>query len=188
MSGASVRRVSDGTALADLLRERGAGTIEHPGGTLSAHLERVGHRLAGLGASTTLQLAARAHAVYGTDGFDVALLGLDERPLLAGVIGPDAERLVYLYAACDRGRTWMALPATGRVADRFTGEHHDLAPGELRDLADLSTVNELDVAEHSAVFLHRYGAFLRRLVTAWEPLLSPAVRDDARRVLGPTGA
>ncbi len=188
MSGASVRRVSDGTALADLLRERGAGTIEHPGGTLSAHLERVGHRLAGLGASTTLQLAARAHAVYGTDGFDVALLGLDERPLLAGVVGPDAERLVHFYAACDRSRTWTALPGTGRVVDRFTGEHHDLTPGELRDLADLSIVNELDVTEHSATFLDRYGAYVRRLATAWEPLLSPAVRDDARRVLGPAGA
>ncbi|SFN97709.1 hypothetical protein SAMN05660359_00727 [Geodermatophilus obscurus] len=111
------------------------------------------------------------------------------------MVGPDAERLVYLYAACDylyaacdRGRTWTALPGTRRVVDRFTGEHHDLTAGELRDLADLSTVDELDVAEHSADFLDRYGAYLRRLVAAWEPLLSPAGREDARRVLGPAGA
>ncbi len=174
--------------LAELLQDRGADAIDHPGGTLGAHLERVQRRLAGLGASTTMQLAARAHAVYGTDGFDVALLGLDERPLLTGVIGPDAERLVYLYAACDRRRTWTALPGTARVADRFTGGSHDLDAGRLRDFADLSLVNELDVVEHSADVRDRHGAFLRRLTAAWEPLLSPAVGADARRVLGPAPA
>ncbi|SFU09423.1 hypothetical protein SAMN05660657_05620 [Geodermatophilus amargosae] len=65
--------------LADLLRARGADTIDHPGGTLGTHLERVQRRLAGLGAPPVLQLAGRAHAVYGTDGFDVALLTLGKR-------------------------------------------------------------------------------------------------------------
>ena len=170
--------------LAALLRVRGAETIDHPGGTLGAHLERVQHRLAALGASSTLQLAARAHAVYGTDGFDVSLLTLDERPLLAGIIGPEAELLVHRYAACDRGRTWTALADTGRLWNRFTGESEEPAPAELRALADLSLVNELDVAEHSPAFLDRYGAFFRRLAASWEPLLSPAVSADARRVLG----
>jgi hypothetical protein len=49
--------------------------------------------------------AGRAHAVYGTDGFDVALLSLDERPLLAGIAGQDVERAVHRYGACDRSRT-----------------------------------------------------------------------------------
>jgi hypothetical protein len=69
--------------VAELLRARGAEAIEHPGGTLYAHLERVQDRLAALGASPRVQLAGRVHAVYGTDGFDVSLLTLDERPLLA---------------------------------------------------------------------------------------------------------
>ncbi len=171
--------------LADLLRERGAGTIDHPGGTLAAHLERVQHRLARLGGSPALQLAGRAHAVYGTDGFDVALLTLGERPLLTGIVGPDAERLVYRYGACERSRTWSTLAEDGRVWDRFTGQVFDLAPDELRAFADLSLVNELDVAEHSPGFLDRYGDVLRRLAGSWEPLLSPAVVADARRVLGP---
>jgi hypothetical protein len=82
-------------AVAALLRSRGAESIDHPGGTLFGHLERVQRRLAGLGAGADLQLAARAHAVYGTDGFDVALLALSERPLLSGLVGDRAERLVY---------------------------------------------------------------------------------------------
>lgn len=171
--------------LADLLRARGAATIDHPGGTLDAHLERVQHRLARLGASPMLQLAGRAHAVYGTDGFDVSLLALHERAVLAGIVGPDAELLVYRYGACDRKRTWTSLAEDGRVCDRFTGESHELAPDELRAFADLSLVNELDLAEHSATFLDQHGDFFRRLTSFWEPVLSPAVCADARRVLGP---
>jgi hypothetical protein len=170
--------------LAELLRSRGAETIDHPGGTLYAHLERVQRRLAQLGASPMLQLAGRAHAVYGTDGFDVRLLALDERHLLAEVAGRDAEQLVYQYGACDCDRTWSALADGGRVWDRFTGACHELAPDRLRAFADLSIVNELDVAKHSATFLDQHGAFFRRLTTSWETLFSPAVAADARRVLG----
>jgi hypothetical protein len=131
-----------------------------------------------------VQLAGRAHAVYGTDGFDVRLLRPDERPLLAGLIGDDAERLVYRYAACDRDRTWDVLSERRRVHDRFTGDDEELSDEDLRDFADLSLVNELDVAEHAPGFLDRYGSYFRRLTAVWEPLLSPAVVADARRVLG----
>jgi hypothetical protein len=80
-------------ALAELLGSRGADGIEHPGGALGAHPERVQLRLARLGARPAVQLAARAHAVYGTDGFDVRLLRLDERPLLSPSVAAEAARV-----------------------------------------------------------------------------------------------
>ena len=175
-------RVAD--RVAELVRARGAEAIEHPGGTLYAHLERVQHRLAALGASERLQLAGRAHAVYGTDGFDVALLGLDERPLLAGIAGEDVEQAVYRYAACDRSKTWRELPDTGQVWDRFTGEGEALDADDLNAFADLSLVNELDVVEHGPGVLDEHGDFFRRLTAAWAPILSPAVAAEADRVLG----
>ncbi|MCW2633780.1 MAG: hypothetical protein JWQ99_147 [Blastococcus sp.] len=171
-------------AVAALLRSRGAGSIDHPGGTLFAHLERVQLRLVGLGLGADLRLAGLSHALYGTDGFDVALLELAERPLLSSLIGERAERLVYRYAACDRARTWRDLPRRRLVRNRFTGDDEELGSDELRDFADLSLVNELDVAEHATGFLDAHGDWLRRLATCWEPLLSPAVSADARRVLG----
>lgn len=171
-------------AVADLLRARGAEAIDHPGGTLDAHLDRVRLRLAALGASPDLQLAGRAHAVYGTDGFDVPLFSLDERPLLAGLIGADAEALVYRYGACDRKLTWSDLPTTRRVHDRFTGGVETLSADEARAFAELSLVNELDLAEHATGFLDRHGDFFRRLTANWAPLLGPAVAAEASRVLG----
>lgn len=52
------------------LREHGAATIDHPGGTLYAHLGRVHDRLGALGHGPDVRLAGLTHAVYGTDGFD----------------------------------------------------------------------------------------------------------------------
>lgn len=171
-------------AIGRLMRERGAHRIEYPGGTLDDHLTRVQQGLAHLGAPYEVQLAGRVHAVYGTDGFDVALLDLEERSLLAGLIGADAERLVYRYGACDRERTWDSLAETGRIWDRFTGTSDVLDHGGLRAFADLSLTNEMDIAEHSADLVERYGGYFRRMTTAWTPLLSPAVLVDARRVFG----
>jgi hypothetical protein len=170
--------------LAELLSSRGADTLEHPGGTLSAHLRRVQQRLAQLGASPTLQWAGGAHAAYGTDGFPVALLALGERALLARVIGPDAEQMVYEYCACDRKQTWTALAKSGRLWDRFTGDGYELSADRVRDFADLSLVNELDLVENSAAFRAEHGDFFRKLATIWEGLLSPAVSAEAQRVLG----
>ena len=81
-----------------------ARNLEHPGGTLLEHLRRVGEQLAGWGASREVQLAGLCHAVYGTDGFSVSLLDLDQRGTLREAIGMQAEELVYLYASCDRAR------------------------------------------------------------------------------------
>jgi len=170
-------------SIADFLRSRGAEAIEHPGGTLYAHLQRVQQRLARLGAPHTVQLAAGTHAVYGTDGFDVTLLGLDERSVLAELIGADAEELVYRYGACDRHRTWDTFPATARVWNRFTGESEVLDSTDMQAFTDLSLVNEPDVAENAPGFLDQYGDYFRRLTEAWAPLLSPPVLQDARRVL-----
>ena len=48
----------------------------------------------------------------------------------------------------------------------------------------MSLVDELDVAGRDPGFLDRYGACVRRLTGSRRPLLTPAVYDEARRVLG----
>ena len=176
--------MEDAAGLSRLLAERGAATIEHPGGTLGAHLERVEHRLAELGLSRTVQLAGRAHAVYGTDGFDVRLLDPSERPLLAGIIGAEAEALVHRYGACDRRRTWPGLAGSHRLHDRHTGAVEQLTPGQVRDLADLNLVNEIDVAVHAQGFVDQHGDHFRRLAQKWTAVLSPSVVAVARRTFG----
>jgi uncharacterized protein DUF6817 len=170
-------------AVLTLLRERGAESIEHPGGTLYAHLIRVYERLAGHGADPELQFAGLAHAAYGTDGFDVALFDRHDRTPLQALVGSAAEQLIYRYGGCDRSRSWSDLAQTKQVWNRFDDSVETLAPAELRAFVDLSIVNELDVVEQSAAMAEKYGDYFGRLWADWRPLASPQVMVDADAVL-----
>jgi hypothetical protein len=166
------------------LRRRGAETIEHPGGTLYTHLCRVHDRLGNLGLGTDLQLAGLTHAAYGTDGFDVVLVDRADRSVLRDLIGEDAEVIVYLYGACDRGRTWPRLADTGEVCNRFTGEVETPDAARLRTFVDLTVANELDIVEQDRAVAETYGAYFRTLFTAWAPIASPQTMDDVQRIIG----
>ncbi|MEU7586570.1 DUF6817 domain-containing protein [Micromonospora sp. NPDC049230] len=68
------------------LRRQGAEQITHPGGNLYTHLCRVSQRLAVLGCGGDVQAAGLTHAVYGTDGFDLALLDWADRAVLRDLV------------------------------------------------------------------------------------------------------
>ncbi|MGW5738445.1 MULTISPECIES: DUF6817 domain-containing protein [Streptomyces] len=173
-------------AARQLLRDLGAETLDHPGGTLLAHLERVRRQLAHWHARPALQLAGLCHALYGTDGFAPVLLPLAGRARATAVIGTEAESLVYLYASCDRSTTYRALTdRSPRFRDRFTG--HTFTPTRRRreDFAELTAANELDIARIDEAFRARHGAALLNLFTRLGPLLSPAARRDCTLTLTP---
>ena len=133
-------------AVIAFLEARGAATLEHPGGTLLAHLQRTAATLERWGAAPELVVAGLAHATYGTDGFPPALAPLDERHLVRQVLGSTAEEIVYRYCASDRGVTWGHL-ADDQVPyrDRFTGEECAVGGDDLRAYWTLTTANELDL-------------------------------------------
>ncbi|MFE9772253.1 DUF6817 domain-containing protein [Streptomyces sp. NPDC005931] len=171
-----------------LLERCGAATTGHPGGTLLAHLDRVRAALARRGARPALQLAGLCHAFYGTDGFPEALLPLDRRQELTAVIGAEAEEIVHTYASCDRTATYPSL--TGPDApfhDRFTGRTYHPGPRVLRDFAELTAANELDLLGIDPAFRERWGPELAVLFTRMEPLLSDTARRDGRALLGDRG-
>ncbi|MFE2878955.1 DUF6817 domain-containing protein [Streptomyces roseus] len=184
-----------------LLRELGAGSLDHPGGTLLAHLERVHARLGAWGARPALRLAGLCHASYGTDGFATALLPVTRRSELAAVIGAEAEEIVYFYACCDRAASYPTLaaddPAGADAADdeavssaapafrdRFTGHIHSPDRQSRRDFAELSAANELDLAVIDPAFRAAHGPGLRALFTRLRGLLSEPARRECRAVLG----
>ncbi|MEU0552746.1 DUF6817 domain-containing protein [Dactylosporangium maewongense] len=166
------------------LRDHGAESIEHPGGTLYSHLCRVEQRLAAVGAAPHVRLAGLTHAAYSTDGFDLALIVWTDRDLLRSVIGLEAEELVYLYGACDRDRTWPDLVTNSTVHDRFIGQERVLEPRHIGPFVDLSIVNELDVIEQNPALLVKHGDYFRDLFARWAPSTSPEVADEIQRLMG----
>jgi hypothetical protein len=172
----------------DLLRERGAAEIEHPGGTLLAHLLRTGARLEAWGAPEALVVAGQWHAAYGTDGFATALFGLDERRLVAETIGEEAEAIVYRYGSCDRRFVYPQIGREPKVTfrDRFTGGVETATEPDVRAFAELTVANELDVLAHRASFRYKHGRAIGDLFTAWSRLLSTEGAAAARtEVPGP---
>lgn len=181
--------LTDLTELTDralaMLTAAGAETIEHPGGTLLAHLRRVSALLVSWGARPALVAAGLCHAFYGTDGFAVALLNVERRAVLAEAIGEEAESLVYFYASCDRKASYRALADDdGEFVDRFSGVTVRPSAGQRRDFAELTAANELDIASVSVDVRQRYGAALLDLFTRWRGLLSEAAWDHTVEVLG----
>ncbi|MFK0043829.1 DUF6817 domain-containing protein [Streptomyces sp. NPDC090741] len=188
-----------------LLLELGAGQLEHPGGTLLAHLERVHARLGAWGARPALRLAGLSHAFYGTDGFAAALLPVARRAELTAVIGAEAEEIVYFYASCDRAASYPTLAsdipggadadadaadneAVSSVApafrDRFTGHVHSPDLQSRRDFAELSAANELDLARVDPAFRAAHGPGLLALFTRLRGLLTEPARRECQAVLG----
>ncbi|MFD8704778.1 DUF6817 domain-containing protein [Kitasatospora sp. NPDC059648] len=155
------------------LRAHDADRIPHPGGTLLEHLTRVAALLADWGADSAVQAAGLCHAAYGTDGFDGALLAVDERDTLVELVGERAEALVYLYASCGRAAVY---PRLGRdeaplFHDRFTGRDHTPPEEDLRAFLAITAANELDVFTHNAELAARYGPALYELLSRTRDLL-----------------
>jgi hypothetical protein len=160
------------------LGDHGAERLEHPGGTLYAHLHRVAATLGAWGAADDVRLAGLCHATYGTDGFDRSLLDVSSRGELRELVGERAEALVYLYGSLDRAVVYPRLggPAPVVVRDRFTGREHEPAAADLRAVVEITAANELDVLAHDAELAARHEVGLRRLFERSRDLLSAPAR------------
>lgn len=184
----------EGAAVTAWLAARGADGIPHPGGTLLAHLERVHDLLGRWGARPALRLAGLCHACYGTDGFARSLGDPARRDELAGVVGEEAERLVYFYASCDRDFCYPHVAETtqpqphpadhfGAFRDRFTGAELRPTVAQRRDFAELTVANELDIVTVNPDIRARYGPGLLRMFTRWRDLLSEPAWQAVRTTL-----
>lgn len=171
-----------GNVIVDYIRMLGTERIEHPGGTLFAHLTRVRDQLAAWDARPDLRTAGLCHAFYGTDGFPSMLLPLDRRAELATRIGVDAERIVYFYASCDRAASYRSL-VEGSFRDRFTGRTYRPTDRERRDFAELTAANELDIVRADPQARDEWGRELFALLRAFRPLLSEAAWRECEREL-----
>ncbi len=172
------------TVVTGFLASRGAGEIAHPGGTLLAHLQRVEALLDTWGARPELRLAGLCHAFYGTDGFAVALGDVGHRGDLRAVIGEEAEELVLFYASCDRAYSYDRLTAEPpSFRDRFTGAVLHPPQDRLRDFAELTAANELDVMRAGDDLRARHGRTLHDLLMSWRDLLTPTAVESVRTLL-----
>jgi len=156
----------------------GGQDLAHPGGTLGAHLHRVGDTLRRWGEEPSVVDAGRLHAAYGTQGFGVPSAELATRDHLLRFVNADAERLIELYCRCDRQPSYASWSSSAPVVvAREGGANLSLKDAERRALIALTVANELDVMQHDRNLAQTHGAALKRIFMGWCPWL-PAIAQD----------
>lgn len=179
----------DTDGLLSKLRELGAHELDHINGTLHAHLCGTCERLRRWGNADAICLAGLFHAVYGTYGFSEQLLGIDRRDDVVGLIGSEAEHLVYFYAACDRAYFYPRLARDKQPSfkDRFTEAVIQPDGATVLAFCELTLANELDVALPDQMsYLARYGRYVLPLFRSerFRESLSPQARAECLQYFG----
>ncbi len=163
MSGLATQRA----AAVSFLESIGARDVDHSDDGLLAHLDATFDILQRWGNSMDVCLAGLCHAVYGTDGFAVGLLDIEERDRLTVVIGPVAEALVYFYASCDRKFFYPLIGSRPlRFRDRFTQAEFEPPETSVSACLELLLANDVEIAYRERSFVeytktHYSGFFLK---------------------------
>lgn len=131
---------SEAKALA-YLRSLPAINVAHSGATLFAHLKGVHDKLASWGCDRTVALAGLFHSIYGTTSFRRQILPLSARPVVAEVIGVEAEELAFAFCSLDTQRFTADIMA--KVHLQAKGQGEPLSPRE-DALLHLFTANWLE--------------------------------------------
>jgi hypothetical protein len=137
------------SAVAGLLDRLGTNRRPHEGGrSLREHLEGTYQRLSEWGNPDAVCLGGLFHSIYGTEYYPVASAGLEQRGVIRDCIGARAERLAYLYSACDRAHLLTNIGQAGgyAVLDRMAGADVAIDRQTLCDLLEIEIANLLDLA------------------------------------------
>jgi len=177
--------VTESSVLEERLRALGAAAFAHVNGMLEPHLRETERLLRRWGNREAVCVAGLYHAVYGTDGIAGHLVLLDARESIAAVIGVEAERLAYVYGACDRERFHPRIGTRlqNQFVDRFTDSEYAITDAMLCDFCEITVANELDLALGNADFKRRHAKALAELFGRMHGLITAGARGAASDLL-----
>jgi len=145
---------SQQAATVSFLKSIGTQNVDHSDDGLLSHLEATSDLLRRWGNSDDICLAGLCHAVYGTDGFETALLDIAQRDEVKAVIGVVAEEFVYFYASCDRQFFYPLIGQTPlRFRDRFRQTEFEPAEDMICACLELLLANDVEIAYREGRFL-----------------------------------
>jgi hypothetical protein len=145
---------SQHAAAVSFLGSIGTQKVDHSSAGLFAHLEATSDLLRRWGNSDDICLAGLCHAVYGTDGFETALLEISQRDEVKAAIGEAAEAVVYFYASCDRKFFYPLIGSTPlRFRDRFRQTEFEPAEDMICACLELLLANDVEIAYREGRFL-----------------------------------
>lgn len=159
----------------------GAVRVPHSGRLLADHLAGTCRLLAQWGCDADVCRAGLFHSIYGTLSFKQACLQGDQRSRLAMLIGPTAERLVYLFSIADRPSGLLTAVLSGQLSCHGGRVQMPVTLEESRRLLAVESANLVEQGD-----LQGFVEAIRRLPEETrESLLGPEV---AAGILAKNGA
>ncbi|WP_024906020.1 GNAT family N-acetyltransferase [Robbsia andropogonis] len=143
------------------LVETGAGQVSHSGRTFLDHLIGVENMLKRWECDVDVQSAGLFHSVYGTNRFKTTLVGVHARPLVAQLIGREAEELAFLFCSSQRPQAWLDACATGKLMDRHTAKSKAVSKALLGRLIEIECANLIEQGSGKK-FLQNIAALAKR--------------------------
>ena len=148
------KRVDRSGSLALLCDEMRCHEIKHSSRFFIDHLLRVSFILEDWGCDEVTALCGLFHSVYGTASFSHATLDWGERDKLRGVVGHDAEELVYMFCTTSAKEVWAAVKSSAKKApedqqvfeltDSHTKGKHRCSALQLAQLAEVKLANQAE--------------------------------------------
>lgn len=163
------------------LCSRDAMTRPHSTDSLLSHLLGTHELLVDWGCREALCDAGLFHSVYGTQSYPLTLAPLSARARVRAVIGPEAERLAFLFGIMDKRSFYANLPARAHpgLSSRLSGEALEIELGELGELCHLVVANWLEQRPR----VEEQHRFMRRRelsqMRSWLSAAAWAALDDA---------
>lgn len=119
-------------------------TPHHAGRSLQTHLVATWEILTQWDQPDPVAIAGLCHSVYGTDAFETACLGLEDRKKVSQNIGDEAEQISFLFGAMQRQAFLSDLEACN-IDNRFSGSVQPITKVERSALCHILLANELDL-------------------------------------------
>ena len=138
--------------------------VKHSGRSFLEHLKGVYEILKAQAAPDYVCKAGLFHSIYGTNVFRHASVELESRPAVVDAIGPEAERLAYIFCSCDRPRALVRAANKGppyQLINRRDGSVISLSTLDMTDLLNIEIAN---LMEQNSLSLGSVVAALRQLM------------------------
>lgn len=164
-----------------LLRTCGAHRRPHSGRSLLDHLVGTADILMSWDEAPWVVNAGLIHSVYGSStGSSRGLLSCEGRPVVAAVVGSEAEEIAYVLSMRSRGAL-ESRAATGiRTLALRDGSTTELSPEQWRAIAAVYVSNLVEQAPRVGLGVL---AAAESAVSSLSPLLSDLARDASSAVL-----
>ncbi len=156
-----------------MLRDLGFADVEHDSHVpFLSHLGGTRRILREWGCRAALCDAGLFHSVYGTEYFDPSELAEADRETVVALIGPEAERLAWLW--CTIVRDQIDVDAF-TAPNRLTGETIAMTQQEVADLATLWAADTVEQIERMAPDERGFAHTLPRVLSFAEPVAQAAI-------------